>query len=230
MVESLDSKGQARTDGRPGKVEKKRNPVDWWDDECDQLVRERKRACVAYKKHNCLSTYIEKKRCIALVRKAVRRKKKESFRFFAESLDRFVDMRYVWKRMNVFKNRYNTQRWNPLDEEEYREIAYQEIDKIAPQWAEEPMMVSQGGESSLSSIRDSRWGLNGEFTRAELDRALNSCRDRSSPGPDGIDYKMLKRCPEKYKLILLDCINYSFVNAYLFRDWKEVLTIFIGKA
>lgn len=120
--------------------------------------------------------------------------------------------------MSVFKNRANTQRWNLLDEEEYLEIAYQEIDKIAPQWMKEPMMLSCDGGSSLFSARNNRWGLNGEFTRAELDRALNSCKNGSSPGLDGIDYRMLKNFPEKYKEILLDLINYSFVNAYLFSD------------
>lgn len=41
---------------------------------------------------------------------------------------------------------------------------------------------------------------------------------------------MLKLYPTKYKERLLDSINYSFANGYFFRDWKEVLTIFIGKS
>lgn len=170
--------------------------------------------------HNCLANYIEKKCCMALVRRATRRKK-ESFRLFAASLDRFTDIKYVWNRMNVFKNRYNTQRWNPFGDREYVEIAYQEIDKVAPQWVEEPSII-RNRKLQNSESRENRWGFNNDFTRSELERVLNSCRDRSSPGPDGIDYKMLKLCPEKYKKNLLDSINYSFANGHLFRDWKDL--------
>lgn len=52
----------------------------------------------------------------------------------------------------------------------------------------------------------------------ELERALNSWRDRSSTSLDGIDYKMLKLCPSKYKERLLESINFSFANGYFFRD------------
>lgn len=87
-----------------------RNPVEWWDSECDRLVKNRRKVCKEYKKDKCTAKRVEKKRCEALVRRAVRQKKKrENFRTFAESLGRFADMRYVWRRMNVFKNRQNTE-------------------------------------------------------------------------------------------------------------------------
>lgn len=193
------------------------------------MVEDKKRACKAYRKHNCLANYIEKNRCMALVRRVTRRKKRESFKSFAESLDKFCDKKYVWNRMNIFKNRHTTQRWNHFGDREYVEIALQEVDRVAPQWAEKPI-IDRNSRSHSSISRNNRWGFNSDFTRSELERALNSCKHRSSPGLDGIDYKMLKLCPEKYKECLLVSINYSFANGYLFRDWKEVLTIFIGKA
>lgn len=36
--------------------------------------------------------------------------------------------------MNVFKNRNNTRKWNPFDDQEYVEIARSEMNKVAPQW------------------------------------------------------------------------------------------------
>lgn len=116
---------------------------------------------------------------MALVRRATRRKKRESFKSFAESLDRFCDMKYVWNRMNVFKNRHNTQRWNPFGDREYVEIAFQEVDKVASQWVEEPS-IARNRKSHNSVSRDNRSGFNSDFTRSELERALNSCRDTSS--------------------------------------------------
>lgn len=88
----------ARYRSRVRRCERNRNPV-----ECDKLIEDRKRACKAYRKHSSLANYVEKKRCEALVRRAIRRKKRESFKSFAESLDRFCDMKYVWNPMNVFK-------------------------------------------------------------------------------------------------------------------------------
>lgn len=67
-----------------------------------------------------------------------------------------------------------------------------------------------------SGIRNNRWGLNSLFSTAELDRALKSSRDKSSPGLDGIDYKMLKLCPNTYKDKILEGMNFSFANGYMF--------------
>lgn len=71
-----------------------RNPVDWWDTECDKLIEDRKRACKAYMRQDSVANYVEKKGCEALVRRVVGKKKRESFKSFAENLDRFCDMKY----------------------------------------------------------------------------------------------------------------------------------------
>lgn len=56
-----------------------RNPVEWWDSECDRLVKNRRKACKEYKKDKCTTKRVEKKRCEALVRRAVRQKKERKF-------------------------------------------------------------------------------------------------------------------------------------------------------
>lgn len=58
--------GSGRDEWQFRQRRRRRNPADWWDDECDQLVSDRN-AYVAYRKHKCLNTFIEKKRCAALV-------------------------------------------------------------------------------------------------------------------------------------------------------------------
>lgn len=56
-------------------------------------------------------------------------KRKESFRFFAASLDIFVSTKYVWNGMNVFKNRENTRKWNLFENEEFVDTAKKEMNK-----------------------------------------------------------------------------------------------------
>lgn len=76
---------------------------------------------------------LKKKGCEALVRRAVGKKKRESFKSFAENLDRFCDMKYEWNRMNVFKHKQNTQKWNPSGDQKYVDIALREVNRVAPQ-------------------------------------------------------------------------------------------------
>lgn len=70
--------------------------------------------------------------------------------------------------------------------------------------------------------------MNEPFCRVEFDRAVSMSRNKSSPGIDGINYRMLKSLPDSYRNVLLDRMNYALVKSKMFKDWKEVQTIFIG--
>lgn len=59
---------------------KRRNPVEWWDEECDNLVRDTVRASRAFRRCKCLLNQIDMKRYAALVRRAIRIKKKNILR------------------------------------------------------------------------------------------------------------------------------------------------------
>lgn len=120
--------------------------------------------------------------------------------------------------MNVLKCRDNTKDWAPQVDEARREILIKEVNKVAPCWVEDPPPLIERVSDSLYNQKDNLWGLNSKFTAAELDRALSSCRDKSSPGVDGIDYKMLRLCPGKFKEKLLDRLNYAFTESYMYED------------
>lgn len=45
------------------------------------------------------------------------------------------------------------------------------------------------------------------FKREELNRAIKSCRDKSGPGLDKIEYKMIKGLSDRSRNELLDRIN-----------------------
>lgn len=62
----------------------RRNPEEWWDDECDRLARNRLRASRVYKRNKCTANQIELKRCVALIRRAVRAKKREHSRLLQQ--------------------------------------------------------------------------------------------------------------------------------------------------
>lgn len=126
-------------------------------------------------------------------------------------------MKYVWNRMNVFKNRNNTRKWNPFDDPEYIEIARTKMNKVAPCWTEETSPNWTVYQQELG-LEDSRWNLDVPFCRAVLDRAIRACKDKSSPGLDGIDYRMIKYLPDVYKNSLLERMNFTFNSGQMFDD------------
>lgn len=71
--------------------------------------------------------------------------------------------------------------------------------------------------------------MNNAFEMSEFDRAIKCCREKSSPGLDNIEYKMLKLLTNRFKTELLSRMNHAFINSIMFKDWKEVQTIFIEK-
>lgn len=58
--------------------------------------------------HRDLNTRIEFKKFSTIARKVIKTKKRENFRQFTSNLNRFSNIKYVWNKMTVFKNRSNT--------------------------------------------------------------------------------------------------------------------------
>lgn len=54
----------------------KRNPVDWWDIECEEVIKDRKKALKIYKNDPILENYIDFKKKRAIARKTIKKKKK----------------------------------------------------------------------------------------------------------------------------------------------------------
>lgn len=71
--------------------------------------------------------------------------------------------------------------------------------------------------------------FNNSFTVKELERPIDAVKVKSSPNPDGIDYKMIKNLSVILKKELLLLLNFCYEKSEL-KEWKEVQTIFIDKA
>lgn len=64
----------------------------------------------------------------------------------------------------------------------------------------------------------------------EFNLALESRNIHSSPGPDGIDYLLMKHLPINYKLILVDIMNEIYCTGDFPSDWKRSYVHFIPKS
>lgn len=62
------------------KKKNRRNPIDWWDLDCDGAVKDRQRALRAYRRKPIVDNKIKVQKYTAIARKLLRGKRKESFR------------------------------------------------------------------------------------------------------------------------------------------------------
>lgn len=76
----------------------------WWDKECSELIQRRKNALKHFNNFPSLENYIAAKREIALVRKSLRSKKRESFITFCGTLNRESNIKYIWNKIMKFSN------------------------------------------------------------------------------------------------------------------------------
>lgn len=168
------------------KKRKRHNPVEWWDEDCRLAIQKRAEKLEVFEREKDLASYIEFKKARAEVRKVIRLKKRESFVKFAQSINRNQGMTYVWKKMEVFKNYKNRVEWNTWQGKDGEKAIVQEIGKLSPPWAQ----IKKINVPLAEEIRED--GLDKEFTMAELERALRNVKDKSAPGLDNIEYRMLK--------------------------------------
>lgn len=176
-----------------------KNPIQWWDEECEKTIEERKEALKKYYKDMIMKNFIEYKRLRAVARKVVRRKKRKNFIKFTGSLNKNSNLSYVWKKMKIIKNSFNVVDWKKWQGEDREKVIRKEIDKIAPPWVEIEEL-----DNNMYTAEES--SFNKEFLMSELENALRRAKTKS-PRLDHIEYKMLQKCGTKMKTELLKIFN-----------------------
>jgi len=73
----------------------KKQPVSWWDKECEEVIEKRKNALRKFKRDRTMHSWIEFKKHKAIATKCINSKKREEHANFCSSLNKFSDMRYV---------------------------------------------------------------------------------------------------------------------------------------
>lgn len=66
-----------------------------------------------------------------------KQKKKEDLKKFIRSLNKNVSIKYVWNKMRVLKNRFDTISWNKWQGKNRENEINKTIEKLSPPWAPE---------------------------------------------------------------------------------------------
>ena len=201
-----------------------RNPVPWWDSECDQLKKQRKEAYKKWDRTYQLEDLIKYKKAVALVKKVFKRKKKESFREFSETINFRTNRTYTWNKCKIFKNKWiNTQTACSTNNNKPNENQVNEaLNKISPPWV-------PTDPSFLPDCTDNEF-FDEPFDFVEFNIAADARKKKSAPGRYGIDYLILQKLPIKYKLILLDIFNEIYREKEYPAEWKQSYVHLIKKS
>lgn len=131
-------------------------------------------------------------------------------------------MKYVWNVMRSFKNARKLINWNSWQIKDREEKIVKTIEELSPPWVAE--------EYKRTEHQDKGQKIDEEFSKIELERALNVVRRNTTPGRDRIDYYMIKELlKEEFKEILLRIYNAVWKHGFIPRKWREYQVIFIDK-
>lgn len=196
----------------------------WWDEECQRAVNARGKSFREWKRVRNMESFITYKRMRAETRRVIKRKKRENYRSFVQTINKNSNLKYVWNKMKIFRRANDRVEWNNWPRGNRGEIIEKEIDKLSPPWTKEPVKTLNKNQRSEKEDL-----LDREITMEELERALRMVKKDSAPGIDHIEYRMLMELPPKFKKELLRLFNYSFTNAWMPREWKLIQVCFIDK-
>ena len=198
-----------------------RNPVPWWDLECDRAIRCRKALLKKWKHTGHSGDWVAYQKQAALTKKLIKSKKRINFKLMASQLNKNSDLRLFWHRINILKNRWLHSQPNssaPLDYNTYIET----INKLCPVWA--PTESLHLDSTHFNPVLDD------PFSIEELNRVLHKLKPESAPGPDMIENKMILHLPDSWKKLLLDCINLCYTSLVFPEEWSECTIKLIPKS
>lgn len=196
-------------------------PCPCWNDECEKLVRLRRAAAAKLKYSLTRENYIKFKQADAKVKYGLKHIKKNSFLSFCESLDKNLNLKFVWQKIRGMSR--NTNRKNNANE--YNPSNIEKVMKsmatLCPPWVEvaPPDFFNEQAELFLEE----------PFFLEELNMAIDSPRTESSLGLDGIDYKIYKILNQKQRFAFLNPINSIFTTGLFPTEWYQFTIFFIPK-
>lgn len=169
-----------------------------------------------------MKDFIEYSKARAHAVKIIRSKKRESYKTFVGSINRFSNMKFVWNKVRILKNAKSRVTWNDWPVGDREKTILEEIDKIVPPWMELKRMDSTDFRNTTD-----KYGLNKDFTFEEIQRSIRKTRSKSSQGLDYIDNVMVKRLSHPIVKELLNIFNQLYGKGNIIDEWMDQMVFFI---
>lgn len=186
----------------------KKPVVCWWNHECEEVIKKRKRAHEQYKLNANLENFLSLKKSQAQAKRIILEAKRSSWRSFCSSLNPTSNVKEVWTTINKIKGTSNTKFRVPPND-----VIEEFLDRLAPSSVPQDVI-------NFNNFSDSADVLDIPFSMFELGKVLENCKD-SSPGLDNIHYAMIKYLPVIALQFLLDIYNDIRYNHEIPSTWSE---------
>ena len=211
----------------------------WFDDECKQVIKERKNAERSFRRSPCHSKLSSFRIRRAKARHTIKQKKRDSWKQFVSSINNRTPMNKIWNMINRIKGRKNSSTVKHLSVgnnliTEKTDIANTLAEQLAYNSSSDQCSdrflkhkrIEEKKKLNFSSSNDEYY--NKVFSEDELKSSLNRTHD-TAEGPDRIHYQLLKHLPAESMSLLLDIYNYIWQTGDFPECWNEAMVIPIPK-
>lgn len=211
----------------------------WWNDSCKKAVKKLKRALNRYRRTNTQEDLITLKKSRAISRRTLVESKKSSWQQYVSSITPNTPTTEIWSKIRRIKNKKNTIFTTTLVKDNVITTSQKDIAEIFAEtfeknsstdnYSPEFITYKNQKEETPLNITNQENDINKPFTIDEINTAINSLKDKKSPGPDNITPEIIKNLPENTIKYLLSIYNHIWTNNVFPEKWLEVRTFPILK-
>lgn len=175
----------------------------WWDEECSQIIKNRKNAIKTFKQNFTVENFINVKKAAAFAKFKFKQKKRNSFVQFCETLNRNSNTKYIWNKIKLFNHKKGKNHYNIEDNTKLDILNELAICNILPEFEKKK--------------------INEPIKQFSMDELVNSLENKSlsAPGLDNTPYLMIKKLPLKAKEALLNIYNNCLNSGSIPAEWKK---------
>lgn len=233
FTDRLCSSAEIQIGRTSGKIKTRKSAI-WWDSECLEKVRERRRARKRLVKYPTLENINNYKTAALEADKLKKNKRTEKFKEFISSITFETPPSEVWKKIRALKG-YNVSSVSPLEHDGGTVVDPKTKANLFAKFFQEIAISGQHlhinndfYDKLAAASRDSSDDYNRDISCEEIKYALQLTRN-SSPGEDEISYTLLKSLQQTNLDELQLIFNQSFKTGIIPKSWKEGMMIPIPK-
>lgn len=189
----------------------------WWDSECREALKNRKRAEKTYRNNMSEKNYDHVINIMKETKKLFKKKKRESWQKFCHSISPNTSPSEVWLNIKKFRSAFNDSPSTFIPST----IINNFLNHLAPLTVNENFDVQKNGEEVTSE-------LSSPFSIDELKNILYNTKD-TAPGNDGIVYSFISHLSNSSLSYFLYIINSIIDSGKIPPSWKSQIVLPILK-
>ncbi|KAE9522075.1 hypothetical protein AGLY_017519 [Aphis glycines] len=219
----------------------KKTPVPWWSKECNNAIKNYKKALNRYKKTKTIPDHINFKKAKALSRRIIKHQNIESWKKLINDLTPNTPIKEAWKKIRLIEGiQFNeTPQTLTIGDKTYHsslekaEALAEIFEKNSSDENYSPEFRNSKSKNETDNpivfSKDENHPINTPINVQELYDALYKCNSKNSTGHDEIPYIFIKQLPISAISILLKIFNLIWEKRTFPTPWKRAIIIPILK-